>query len=274
MLKTWELTRRCHLFDSKGHGDAVLAVAFSPDGQRIATGSADATARIWQARHGVYERTLAGHEVGVDGISFNKDGGMLATRCSGRSRVAGPSRVADFGVGIWNVEQGSCVTSLGQHDQPVWGFCFSPDGRLFASGDRSGRLIVWKIPSGEILWEASEHSGTIMNLSFSPDGRLVVSASFDATLRAWDVCSGNCVAVKPMRWGVKCATAGTTMISVSDGGRKEGLSESSSHFDATSLCDVASSAQTPCCRVCRFSSDVVRVARGLEVPRDTRFLRG
>jgi WD40 repeat protein len=62
------------------HSNYVLAVAFSPDGRVLATGSEDHTAGIWEVASG-QQRTLITHDTGVDGVAFSPDGRLLATAC-------------------------------------------------------------------------------------------------------------------------------------------------------------------------------------------------
>jgi WD40 repeat protein len=63
----------------RGHGDAVFPIAFSPDGQMLATGSADKTARLWEVATGEEIAVLRGHENDVGSVAFSPDGRMLAT---------------------------------------------------------------------------------------------------------------------------------------------------------------------------------------------------
>jgi WD40 repeat protein len=62
-----------------GHEDTVTSVAFSPDGQRLATGSDDKTARVWDLATGTELLRLAGHEGDVTSVAFSPDGQRLAT---------------------------------------------------------------------------------------------------------------------------------------------------------------------------------------------------
>ena len=59
--KVWDAASGKELLTLKGHSDAIRSVAFSPDGQRIVTGSGDQTAKVWEAASGKELLTLKGH---------------------------------------------------------------------------------------------------------------------------------------------------------------------------------------------------------------------
>ena len=62
-----------------GHTDVVTSIAFSPDGETLASGSADNVIRLWDANSGAHIETLTGHTSSVNCIAFNRDGTTLAS---------------------------------------------------------------------------------------------------------------------------------------------------------------------------------------------------
>lgn len=165
----------------QGHSGAVTSATFSPDGKRLITGSADQTARIWDARTAAMMIILDGHTDVVEGATFSPDGRYAAT-------------ASDDGTArIWDAATGRTLRVLAGHRGRVTSVAFSPDGQriVTASSDRTAR--IWDAQSGRSLAIISGHSGELWSAAFSPDGRFVVTASSDATARIWDAGSGTLV---------------------------------------------------------------------------------
>ncbi len=154
----------------RGHGDSVRRAVFSPDGQRVATASADKTARVWSTE-GKLLATLAGHEQEVLCVAFSPDGQQVVTGC------------LDGSVKVWSTE-GKLLATLEGHVHQVNTVAFSPDGRrvVTASADTTAR--VWS-PEGKLRATLQGHTGGVQTAAFSPDGQHVVTASLDKTARVW-----------------------------------------------------------------------------------------
>ena len=83
----WQRQTHLALKTLQGHLEAVVAVAFSPDGQRIVTGSGDRTAKVWEAASGRELLTLKGHTSWIRSVAFSPDGQRIVTRDDGRPSV-------------------------------------------------------------------------------------------------------------------------------------------------------------------------------------------
>jgi FOG: WD40 repeat len=153
----------------------VNSLAFSSGGARLAIGSADFSAAIWDFPAGPL-RPLAGHEGPVRAVAFSPDARYLLT-----------ASVDGTAIG-WDTGSAKQIFKLGTRDgAALLSMALSPSGKTAATGDASGRVRVWEIPSGRLLQE-QRHSELkkVQALAFSADGHTLASASQDGTLKLWD----------------------------------------------------------------------------------------
>ena len=139
----WDVRTGREVLSLKGHEDMVLSVAFSPDGKRLASGSADKTIKLWDAETSREVLTLKGHEAGVLSVAFSPHGKRLASG-SGNATIK-----------VWDAETGREVITL---KGPEWSVirvppdlepgprsvAFSPDGKRIASGRLDGTISIWE----------------------------------------------------------------------------------------------------------------------------------
>ncbi|KAK5202848.1 hypothetical protein LTR96_011230 [Exophiala xenobiotica] len=162
-----------------GHSELVTAVAFSPNGRQIVSGSWDKTIRIWDATTGQVEKTLAGHSGAVDAVAFSPDG---------RQIVSG-SR--DNTIKIWDATTGQVEKTLAGHSAGVTAVAFSPDGRRIVSGSGDETIKIWDATTGQVEKILAGHWSGVTAVAFLRDGRRIVSGSWDKTIKIWDATTGQ-----------------------------------------------------------------------------------
>ncbi|MEQ8961301.1 MAG: hypothetical protein RLP02_25820, partial [Coleofasciculus sp. C2-GNP5-27] len=138
-----------------GHEASVYAVAFSPDGQSIVSGSVDNTLKLWDTSGNLLD-TLAEHEDYVTAVAFSPDGKRI---------VSGSD---DNTLKLWDTS-GNLLHTLEGHEAYVYAVAFSPDGKRIVSGSRDKTLKLWPGGNWQYLLQVGCEKLRLHTLLASPD---------------------------------------------------------------------------------------------------------
>lgn len=166
---------------------AITAVALSPDGRFVLTGSIHGSAMLWDAATGQQVRTFASHSEVIASVAFSPDGRFVLTGSW------------DKKARLWDVASGEQIRTFEGHSASVTSVSFSPNGSTVITGSWDKTARLWDAATGKQIRVLSGHTEKINAVAFSPDGRFALTGGgkhtplthADYTARLWDVSSGQ-----------------------------------------------------------------------------------
>jgi len=176
-VRVWREEGRLLHLAWQAHTDTVRALAFSPDGGTLATGSWDGSIKLWDIESGALLWTNWFTD-NIECLAFAPDGRMLA------------SGGDDASVQIWDATSGEHRQTLTGQSGPVFALAWSPDGSLLASGGTDEGIRLWQLSGAKpetFVRMLVGHTDWVLGLAFAPDGTQLASGSWDGTVRLWDV---------------------------------------------------------------------------------------
>ena len=162
-----------------GHADLIRAVAFSPDGKRLAVAGGPSgrygEIKIWDVTAPAPKlvSTIQGHRDAILAIAFSPDGATLA------------SASYDKLIKLWTVADGKVIATLKEHSDAVYAVAFMPGGTqlVSAAGDRT--VKVWNVSTGKRLFTANDSLDAVYTAAVHPSGRWFAAAGADRMIRTW-----------------------------------------------------------------------------------------
>ncbi len=145
-IKVWDIDENKEISNFKGHEGrgGILSLAFSPDGETLASSDHHTTIRLSRAKDGTELHTLSSHTDSIISLAFSPDGSILA------------SGSADNTVKLWVVEDGTELLTLSDHTDWIEALAFSPDGRYLAVGagtiESVSDITVYGDPDGKAIF--------------------------------------------------------------------------------------------------------------------------
>jgi WD40 repeat protein len=176
----------------EGHPGIVHALAFSPDGARVVSGSGDRLVRLWDARTGTLLAALEGHTRAVLSVVFSPDGKLIASTAEDRT------------LRVWDSESGATLKVIEVGDGGIWSYqtlAFSPDGGTLAAAGGNGfvRLFDARTWAVRLLLQGNDRDlrptefseDDAFSVAFSPDGRTVLTGHESGAVKLWDSRTGR-----------------------------------------------------------------------------------
>jgi len=165
----------------QAHDEPVNAVAYSPDGGRIATGARDGVLIIWDGATGQPQQMVQGHADEILSLAWSGNNATLATGG------------ADDVIHLWSAAAGQDVQLVGVlegHTGDVNAVAWSPDQTRVASASADGTVRIWDVATGDVLATLQGHVGAVLTVAWSFDGTLLASGGEDNLIYIWDVTTG------------------------------------------------------------------------------------
>lgn len=222
-LLVWEWQSETYVLKQQGHFDALNALAYSPDGQRIVTAADDGKIKVWDTLSGFCIVTFTEHSGGVTACEFARRGNVLfsasldgsvrawdLTRYRNFRTFASPTRLSfssmavdpsgevvcagsldSFDIHIWSVQTGQLLDQLSGHEGPVTSLEFAPSGVALISGSWDHTVRVWSIFGRSQTSEPLQLQADVLRIAIRPDSKQIAVATVDGQLTFWSVSEGS-----------------------------------------------------------------------------------
>jgi WD40 repeat protein len=173
---TWNLHQTIN-----AHSDWVRCLSFTPDGDKLVSGSFDKTIKLWQLDTGKALYSLGDRLKGVFALAVSPDGKLLA------------SGSWDEKIELWNLETGTLLHKLSQHTASVRSLAIAPDSKTLISGSFDQTIVLWNLPDG-IVGKIMVDLEPISAIALSADGTFLASTGDDGIVKIWSLATGTKIA--------------------------------------------------------------------------------
>lgn len=244
-----------NLYTYTGHSDFVFAAAWSPNGQLIASGSADGTVQVWNAVDGMLQKryqlkpnvtALAWSPLDGRYVAVGGDQGVAYVwdTTADISKVTNPpllkhdskghlwglawspdEKMLALGVGsdrhvveIYDIQNQNLIQVCRGNYGNIWNVAWSPDEKYIAAASQNNVIQVFNVETAETKLVFSLHTGPVWGVDWSPDGKYIASGGFDNNILVWDADTGHLVFIgkhSDIVYGVTWSPDGTSIASAS-----------------------------------------------------------
>lgn len=174
----YDLNQQTRVWEAHRHPQGIRALAWSPNGARLATGGEDGAVRLFDATTGQHQVTYKKHRASITALAWSPDSQQLA------------SAGEDGTVQVWDAASGkkrrTFRGALGTRAVLAW----SPNGTWLAGGGSDPCVQIWDITTGRPLSTYEEQADAVTCLAWSPDSSLLASGSVDGTVHVFHAAGG------------------------------------------------------------------------------------
>jgi WD40 repeat protein len=174
IVRLWEAATHKLLRELEGHNGPIGALAYSPDGRRLASAGEDRHIRIWDVSDGQLLGILTRHTDRIGSLAWHPDGRLLISAAWDRTAR------------IWDTQDFQPIILLNTHADQVTAIALSADGTLLACADSAHTIHIWDPVAGTELHVLKEHADEIRCLAFSPDGTRFASGGAEQAIHLWE----------------------------------------------------------------------------------------
>ena len=174
----WDPQTGERILELAGHDNSINRLAFSPDGSRLASTSADMTAKVWDTVTGELLQTMTGHEKSLLSLAYSPDGSTIATTGE------------DYMAIVWDATTGEILEQMPTTDWAI-SIAYSPDGALLAIGGIfEGPITIYDLINGEMV-QQFENGDYAEELFFSADGERLIVGGTLGSVKVWDLATAE-----------------------------------------------------------------------------------
>ncbi|KAK7391174.1 hypothetical protein VNO78_19586 [Psophocarpus tetragonolobus] len=180
----WKIGQGDWAFELQGHEESVSSLAFSYDGQRLASGSLDGIIKVWDVSGNLEGKKVEGPGGGIEWLKWHPRGHIL---------LAGSE---DFTIWMWNTDNVALLNTFTGHGDSVTCGDFTPDGKLICTGSEDATLRIWNPKSGEsihVVRGHPYHTEGLTCLSINSTSTLALSGSKDGSVHIVNITTGRVV---------------------------------------------------------------------------------
>jgi WD40 repeat protein len=173
MIHFWDQTNGRQTALQGAHADQIVSLAFSPDGKRLLSTSADHTLKVWRVPPG--EPELMAHPDEVTCLALSPDGTKVLTGCK------------DKQARLWDLAKREAIRTFSAHTQAVTSVALRGDGAALATGSADKSLIIWSTIDGKVDRRFANLPAAVQTVAFSPVANVVAAGLADHSIRLFDL---------------------------------------------------------------------------------------